>query len=164
MNTFKKILEAKEDITFEKFNAKVTSAFKKHFPNGFIQINQRKSFGDNGDYFVVRFGMIGNPRDNSNGIPENDKMGHTVTIQPNGDGSYVFKSSGRVYTEPKEGSYNAMDSIKTKLGNKSKVTIDKASDVLVKFFPKLSKIMQDNKDIIFGVKQNDIKDKYLIFK
>ena len=92
-------------------------------------------------------------------------MKHGFIMWSLGDsGAWSFKVSGgaKIYINPAEGSYNAMDSIKTKMGNNSKITLAKADVKMTKFFKKLSGLMQDNKDNIFGVK--DIKPKYLIFK
>ncbi len=148
-------------FTPEIFIKTVEASFKKHFPNGYIKFQYKKGFSDD-KYISGVFGMIGNLRDNSNGIPENDKMRHTVMMFENKDGTYSFKGNGKVYINPAEGSYNAMDSIKTKLGNNSKITLEKAAQKLNKFFKKLSGIMQENKDNIYGAETID--KKYMVFK
>lgn len=160
--TFKDLILEKE-LTPQEFIEKVEKAFKKHFPNGFVRFEERNSFGNDGKYISGTFGMIGNPRDNTNGIPENDKMRHTVVMHNSGDNyTYQFKGAGKIYIQPLEGSYNAMDSIKTKLGNNTKITLDKAYIKLEKFFKKLSDLMKEHKNEIYGVE--NINPKYLVFK
>lgn len=157
------IREAEDkEVTPEKkqFIDNVKSTFAKHFPNGYIRLDAKSMFGS--DYLSCSIGMIGNLKDNNNGIPENDKMRHTFVMHGNGDGTYQFKGNGRIYTIPKEGSYNAMDSILTKMGNNSKITLDKAEVKMAKFFKKLSGLMKDNTDKIYGVE--NIDKKYLTFK
>ena len=150
----------KEPMTPEEFSENVMKDFKKHFPNGFISVEKKNMFKE--DYISGVFGMIGNPKDNVNGIPQNDNMRHTFTMYDNGDGTWQFKGNGRLYIEPQPGSFNAMDSVKTKLGNNSKLTLEKAEVKLQKFFVKLVKLMKENKDKIAGV--DKIDKKYLVFK
>jgi len=152
-----------KETGFEGFELAVVSAFKKHFPNGYISVQKRKSLGGDQDHIVGYIGMIGNIKDNSGGYHDNDSMKHTFFMYPTKEeGVYSFKGSGRIYINPAEGSYNAMDSVKTKFGNASKVTLEKAEKKIVKFFDKLSGLMKDNVDNIYRVQ--DIDKKYLIIK
>lgn len=151
------------DMTFDDFEKSVSSSFKKHFPNGYINIQKRQSLGNDGDHIVGYIGMIGDIKDNTGGYHENDKMNHSFFMYPTREpGVFSFKGSGKIYINPAEGSYNAMDSIKTKMGNNSKITLEKADKKLNKFFTKLSGLMKDNIDNIYGIK--DIDKKYLIVK
>ena len=154
------VSEAKEPITKEEFMENVKESFHKHFPNGFINLDGKSAFSS--DLVACSFGMIGNIKDNNNGISQNDKMYHKFMMFANGDGTYKFEGSGRIYINPAEGSYNAMDSVKTKMGNNSKITFEKAEIKMTKFFKKLSGLMKDNVDNIYGV--DKINKKYLVFK
>ena len=148
------------DENIEKFMKEVELNFKKHFPNGLIKIRHSTNLSE---AIICKFGMIGEVKDNVNGYYENDKMQHSFIMHKRADDTWQFKaSSSKIYIKPQEGSYNAMDSIKTKMGNNSKITLDKASIKMSKFFKKLSSLMQENIDIVYGVE--DIKDKYKIFK
>ncbi len=163
--TFKNYIKQniQEDTNKQEFIENVTKSFKKHFPNGFISLSDKSQFGS--DLISGTFGMIGNLKDNTSGIPGNDKMKHSFMMFKNPGTepeTYKFEGQGRIYTNPEKGSFNAMDSIKTKLGNNSKITLEKAQIKLEKFFKKLSGLMKDNKDNIFGVE--DIDKKYLVFK
>jgi hypothetical protein len=154
------LIEDASDITKEEFVENVKEAFHKHFPNGYFDFDF-KGMSDHEAIFL-RIGMIGNPRDNVNGIPENDNMRHTVSMFQDKSGLWSFKSSGGIYVKPAKGSYKAMDLIKTGLGNVSSTTLKKAQIKLEKFFVKLSELMKENKDNINGVEE--INPKYLIFR
>jgi len=160
MKSFRDFITEKEDISIEDFSQNVESVFHKHFPNGFIKVQEKKGFS--GKIISGVIGMIGNPKDNSHGISENDKMRHTFMMFENGDGTWKFEGNGRIYVNPAENSYNAMDSVKTKMGNNSKLTLEKALKKMEKFFKKLSDLMKEHKDDIYGVE--NIDKKYLIFK
>ena len=159
--TFRDLVEASSGMTPDEFSEKVQEAFHKHFPNGYTKIIQGKGLvvGSITGYF----GMIGEVSDNNHGYHDNDKMKHNFVMFPHKDGlTYEFKGSGKIYIKPAEGSYNAMDSIKTGMGNVSSITLEKAFIKLDKFFKKLSDLMEENKDKIYGV--DTIKPKYLVFK
>lgn len=154
-------LNEAEDLSFDSFKESIESAFKKHFPNGYVEVKQSKSFGSDADYINILMGMIGNPKDNTNGIIQNDKMRHTILLYPNKDGnSYSFKGDGRIYIKKLAGSSNSMDSIKTNIGNATSITLKKAQDKILKFIPKLADLMKENIENIAGVDQID--KKYLI--
>jgi len=151
-------------IGINNFIKQVEKDFHSHFPNGYININ----YGTGGltEHISGTFGMIGNLKDNTHGIAGNDKMKHGFIMFPvNKERTlWSFKVSGSscIYIKPAPDSYNAMDRIKTKLGNNSKITLDKAEVKFRKFFKKLSDLMKENKQNIFGVE--DIDKKYLVFK
>ena len=151
------------ETSIEDFISTMEADFKKHFPNGYFGVKYSTNLTDS---IGGTFGMIGNIKDNTGGYHENDKMKHGFVMFPLDAEKTIwsFKVSGgaKVYINPAEGSFNAMDSIKTKMGNNSKITLAKANVKMAKFFKKLSGIMKDNKDNIFGV--DKINKKYLTFK
>jgi hypothetical protein len=158
---FRELFEANE-LSIEEFMESVESNFHKHFPNGFIQLKHGTNLTES---ISGTFGMIGNIKDNNGGYHDNDKMRHTFIMFPvDADKTlWSFKTSiGGIHTNPEEGSYNAMGKIKTKMGNNSKITLAKADIKMAKFFKKLSGLMKDNVDNIYGVEKID--KKYLIFK
>lgn len=160
MKNFKSFIN-ENALSPDEFIEKVQESFLKHFPNGYVKIVTDKGLVKGA--ITAWFGMIGNTKDNTNGIAENDKMRHSFVMFPNKDlSAYEFKGSGRIYINPEEGSHMAMSSIKTGMGNNSSITLDKALIKMEKFFSKLSGLMKDNVDNIYGV--DKIDKKYLIFK
>jgi len=137
--------------------------FHKHFPNGFFNVKLKTNLTT---AISGTFGMIGDIKDNNYGYHGNDPMKHGFIMFPLDKDMTIwsFKVSGgsKVYINPAEDSYNAMDSIKTKMGNNSKITLAKCNIKMAKFFKKLSDIMKENKDNIFGA--DKIDKKYLTFK
>ncbi len=161
---FKDLIIEKEETPkhIQDFINQMDKDFKKHFPNGFFHAKYSTNLTDS---ISGSFGMIGNIKDNVSGYHDNDKMRHSFIMFPNDPEKTVwsFKTSiGNVMTEPEEGSYMVMGSVRTKMGNNSKITLDKANIKMVKFFKKLSGIMKDNVDKIHGV--DKIDKKYLVFK
>lgn len=164
MEKFRDLLEMNEasDMSIEDFMKSVESNFHKHFPNGFINMKHGNNLTES---ISGSFGMIGNIKDNNGGYHDNDKMRHAFIMFPvTADKTlWSFKTSiGGIYTNPEEGSFNAMGSIKTKMGNNSKLTLAKADVKMLKFFKKLSALMKENINNIFGV--DKIDKKYLTFK
>jgi hypothetical protein len=161
MKTFKDYIN-ESTMTVDEFIDSVTNKFHKHFPNGFINLKYSEKFSVS---ISGTFGMIGDIKDQSNKIVQNDKMYHAfiMFLEDEEKGIWSFKtSSSKIYINPAEDSYNAMDSVKTKMGNNSKLTLEKADKKMEKFFKKLSDLMEEHKDEIFGVEKID--KKYLVFK
>jgi hypothetical protein len=162
MKKFSEYIVSEKEITIEEFMDSVEKNFYKHFPNGFINLKYSTNLSVS---ITGTFGMIGDVKDQVNKIVQNDKMYHSfiMFLEDVDAGIWSFKASqSKIYIKPAEGSYNAMDSIKTKMGNNSKITLEKADKKLQKFFKKLSDIMKENKDNIAGVEKID--KKYLVFK
>lgn len=159
--SFREIIEEsmiENDINFDEFKSSIEKTFKKHFPNGLIDIIERKSLGGDNNHFIVYMGLIGNVRDNTSGIAENDPMRHTAFIYPNSDGkSYSFQGEGKIYTKPAPDSYYAMDSVRTKFGNKSKITLKKSAEHINKFIPRLASLAKENIEKIYGIEKVDKK-------
>lgn len=172
MNKFKELIEEnsikeeniilEQEMTPEEFKSSVESSFKKHFPNGYIDVDLNANILSDKQYIRGLIGMIGNPKDNTNSIIQNDKMRHTFSMWALNDTEWSFEGNGKIYITPAEGSYNAMDSIKTGLGNNSKINLAKAEIKLAKFFRKLSDLMKENKDKIYGAESID--KKYMNFR
>lgn len=151
-----------EIMSPEDFIKSVENNFYKHFPNGIIKLTHKLGLG-NTYHISATFGMIGNIKDNNGGYHDNDNMRHAFIMFQSAEDVWSFKTSlGAIYLNPSEGSYNAMDSIRTKMGNNTKITLAKADKKLEKFFKKLVGLMKDNVDNIYGV--DKIDKKYLVFK
>jgi len=155
------MLEASaKDMSIEDFRDSLEKSFYKHFPNGVISI--KDNYGIYKDSILVKFGMIGDESDNLGGYFNNDPMKHSFILEPKGDDIYSFDGDGWINLKPQEGSYRAMDILKTRMTNSSKITLQKTDVKMAKFFKKLSGLMKDNVDEIYGV--DDIDVKYLTFK
>jgi hypothetical protein len=159
MPTFRDLLTENE-MSPEEFKVSVEKAFLKHFPNGFININTNaKTLGAARAMNGV-IGIMGNPKDNSGGYADNDPMRHTFRMHEVDEGVYKFiaiLSGLSVY--PPEGVNLVMTSVKTKMGNASKLTLEKTNVKLTKFFKNLAGIVKDNQDRIYGVEK--MNPKYL---
>ena len=158
MRTFKEYINESEWKVADDFINRVEKLFKKDFPNGYFQGYAKKGLGD--PHIVIRFGLIENLTDVSNTIRENDPMYHTVMMHSNGDfeGSNIELNplQGGLYTNPEEGSYMAMKSVKTKM-RKGKGNLAKHEKMFKTFFPRLKGIVKDNKDNIYGYEKIDKK-------
>jgi len=161
---FKELFESqdpKDPKDTKDFITNIEVAFHKYFPNGYINIKEHTGFSSN--IISGAIGMIGNINDTPHKIAQNDVMYHKfMMFHDKKTGTYKFEGSGRIYITPREGSYNAMDSIKTKMGNNSKITLQKVEVKMDKFFKKLSGLMKEHTDELYNVK--DIKPKYLVFR
>jgi len=149
----------------EKFVANVESYFKKEFPNGWFNGGLRNGLG--ADHIVFSFGMNKEVKV----TPHNDPMYHSVIIQW-GDGfgnqsktleqgaELTLSANGGIHTNPAEGSFMAMDRVKTKLTNVKKGgSLDKFDKKFKTFMPKLRKLFDEHKHNLYRVE--DINPKYL---
>ena len=153
-------LLTESEISASEFIDSLEKNFKNHFPNGYFKSSHNNNLTES---ITIQFGMIGDIKDNSQGYFENDRMRHGFVMFPVSKTEWSFKSSiSWVYINPAKGKNLVMDRILTKMGNNSKITLEKADKKMAKFFKKLSGIMQDNIDNIFDVEK--IEKKYLTFK
>ena len=158
MITFKELISESNNIspedvqTAQDFFDSLEKMFKKEFPNGFFRAQVANRFGSIS--MSIRFGLGHFP----NNIEENDPMLHRIMIHCNvseglADASNMEMSSGgRLYIKPEEGSYLAMQPVKTKLTDVKKGgTLAKFEKKMKSWFPKLRKIFEENKENIHGV-------------
>ena len=126
--------------------------FRKEFPKGFFRARVDNRFGSAS--MAIRFGLGHFP----NNIEENDPILHRIMIHLNTSENFKeadnieFNPSGVIYVNPDEGSYLAMQSVKTKLtAIKKKGTLDKIEKKMKSWFPRLRKIFDENKENLYGV-------------
>ena len=128
--------------------AQIETSFKTQFPKGFITFRNRK--GLSGQIVEMAIGLIGDVNDVSHKIRENDPMFHHWIIFPKGDNMEVSYLQGGLDLHPDAGSYLAIKRIKTGFrqftGDEQKII--KSFD---KFFIKLRKLVDENKDQLFNL-------------
>jgi len=141
----------------EDFCQNLDKEYKKYFPMGFFSCKKQKALS--GDIYNFYFGLIGNPSDVPNKIRQNDPMWHQflIFIDKNDSNKLELSPSvGGISIKPEEGSYKAMDRVKTKL-RKTKGDHTKIEKYLKGWFKKLHGLMKDQKDNVYG----DFPSKYL---
>ena len=131
-------VETPEDVM-----AGIETAFKKSFPNGWIDIEIRNMLGMDSISFTL--GLIGDKSQWGNGIQMNDPMHHTFVVYYK-DGVYEASNSrGRIYLKPDEGTHYAMKGLKTNF-RKSKGSADKVLKAFTTWFPRLKTLVKDNEE------------------
>lgn len=128
----------------------IEETFKTYFPNGYVHTHYSTNISD---VIYVSIGLIGDIDWVTNNIRHNDPMLHSFCVFINSDGKYEARiSHGSLKVKPEPGSYLAMDSVKTPwrktMGDGVKVL--KAFD---RFFGRLVKIVDDEKDNIYDVEK-----------
>jgi len=147
----------------DEFISKVKNSFLSHFPNGYFYGKAENGLGS--PIITFSFGLISDINDESHKIRENDPISQLVMIHTKGDFNAdnlkmnVLK--GRLNLKPETGSYMAMQGLKTGLKNMNSGSLDKIYKSLDSFFPKLVKLVQDNKDNFY---KQDIPSKYFNIK
>ena len=126
MKDFKTHLkEQAQSYGFGDLHANLEKVFYKHFPNSYMRFSS-PCLGDKDSMFFLNFTLL-YPGDYPNNISENDPMGHMFDIKRKGESLVLTKNRGRIMTNPKEGSYMAMDSVKVPFrkatGNDKKITL-----------------------------------------
>jgi len=159
MKTYSQLSEEITAQDADKLSAQIADSFSKHFPNGYVSSSAGKSIGSM--VISVSIGMIKDINDVSNKIRMNDPMSHKFLIHIEGDKYEAVGLQGGLSIEPEEGSYMAMGRVKTPwrktLGDSTKVL--KAFET---FFTRLTKIVKDNEDNVYG--RSRINDKYFKVK
>lgn len=157
----------KTQEVFAPYIEQIEKDFYKVFPNGFINIGIERVVGS--PYLYIGFGLIGDKKDQSHGIVENDPMHHKMIGHFASNDYYAEHSidekielesliSG-IMVEPTE-KYLAMSRVKTSF-RKSTAPIAKQVPKLKKYFSEIGQLVLDNKDKLY---KKDIKEKYLDIK
>jgi hypothetical protein len=147
-------LTPEDEKIAEGFFSNLEDMFKKEFPNGFFRAQVSNSFGSIS--MAIRFGLGHFP----NNIEENDPMLHRIMIHCNVKEGLAeaenmeLSPNGRLYIKPEEGSYLAMQPVKTKLtAVKKGGNIPKFEKKMKTWFPRLRKVFEENKEDIYGVEK-----------
>lgn len=146
-------LMTKEINKAEEFVTKVKEAYLKEFPNGWIRGGIESGLGK---YICFTTGI--QPKEKiSNKIEHNDParqvfMIHECFIHRNTDElkekvTVELACGGSVYIKPDEGSYYAYCTVKFGFRKKTG-DIDKIYDHFVKYFKKMRKVVDENRDNI----------------
>lgn len=161
-------LEATREL-FAPYIEQIKKDFYEVFPRGFINAGIRQSIGS--PHLYIGFGLIGDIKDQSHRIVENDPMHHKMIgffsdsdyyAEPGLDDKIELTSliSG-IMIEPPKDSYLAMGRVKTPF-RKSTMSIEKQVPKLKKYFSKIGQLVLDNKDNLY---KKDIDTlKYLSLK
>ena len=142
----------------EAFVQRTEDNFLKNFKNGFIKSRMYKGIGGT-NLITFDFGLIANLNDVSHRIRENDPMYHSVMIHCGDlyEKNEMEALQSGISTNPPEGSYYAMTSVKTKL-RKTKGDLKKLEKTLNTFFGRLKILMKDNQGNLYA----DVEDKYFV--
>ena len=130
------------------FTDQIESSFKNQFPKGYVRAYLDQ--GLSGYQYHIAIGLIGDLNDVSMKIRQNDPMFHQWLIFLDGDKMEASFLQGGLDLHPDHGSYLAIKRLKTGFrqftGDEKKAI--KAFD---KFFIKLRKLVDDNKDQLFNL-------------
>lgn len=144
---FKQELSELSESSDKDLLESIEALHKKSFPKGWFKGRVSKGLGG-GHTISFSFGIV--PENEvPNKITDNDPGIHQFVIHIKDDEYEAKFLRGGVYTVPEEGVNLAMQKIKTKF-RKSKGSYDKVLKAFTTFFPKMKKIVDDNKDIIYG--------------
>jgi hypothetical protein len=144
MKTFKQHLNEGTD---KEMLAAIEALHKKAFPKGWFKGNVKNGLGG-GHTISFSFGIV--PENEvPNKILDNDPGIHQFVVHIKEDEYEAKFLRGGVYIVPEEGVNLAMQKVKTKF-RKSKGSYDKVLKGFATWFPKMKKIVTDNKDNIYG--------------
>jgi hypothetical protein len=138
---FKELFEGTEN-----FCKNLENEYKKYFPKGYFKCVKTTSLSS--DIYKYQFGMVGDEKDVASGIRQNDPMWHSGLIFINKDNLELSPSQGGIAINPPEGSYLAMQKVKTKM-RKTKGDHAKIEKYLKNFFKKLHGILKENQDNLY---------------
>jgi hypothetical protein len=158
--SFKELfVEATETLDCQK----IEKSFKKYFPKGFFKCKRQKSFGGNEVYYY-KFGMIGNERDQSHGIIDNDPIYHGGVIfvneTPDGETYELSPSRGGLSVNPDDPRM-AMKTIKTKM-RKTKGDAKKIEKYFDTVFKRIYDLVKENQDNFYWTGDPKVLDKYKV--
>lgn len=145
MKNFKQFINEKEMTSTDMGNA-IQKNFRKQFPKGWIIV--RAGAGISKDTVSVTLGLIGDKKELTSGILENDPMFHSWLLFKDPKGWSAEITQGRLSVNPPEGTHYAMGSVKTKW-RKTAGDENKMINTFATFFQKLKKIVKDNEDEIY---------------
>ena len=131
----------------------IESSFKKHFPNGYINIYNRDQEKVDIQFYI---GLIGNKNDINNGIRENDPMHHLFVIRQKEDKLIADMLFGGLSCKPTNPLY-AMDNVKTKF-RKTTGDSNKICTTYDKWFKKLKELVIEQGSNIYKA---EVYQKYI---
>ena len=155
------ISEAKEETDIEiknKLVADIEKEFKSQFPNAWFFGSVRAGLGL--PHVSIDFGFVNKSELTSN-ILDNDPVHHSFMFHDEGSGKFnAVRLRGGISINPPEGSYLAMDTVKTKF---RKTTGDdkRILKTFKTFFKRLKVLVKDNEQNIYQRKK--YSDKYFRF-
>lgn len=132
----------------------IQKSFDKQFPNAWSIIRVQKLIGE---VITVTFGLV-DKSELTSGILENDPVFHSFIIHIEGDDKYeaAVNSSG-ISINPPEGSYYAMERVKTKF-RKTKGDSKRIVKTFDTFFKRLKVLVKANEANIY--QRQNYSDKY----
>jgi hypothetical protein len=139
-------------MELSQFNQKLEQSFKKYFPHGYFYISKSALFDENNPTYFYRIGLIGETKDCSMHIRENDPMNsifelNGLTIDTiTGVGLYCTPDK----SNPKE-KYNAMSFRKAGFRKATKKNLEEVLNYMDKFFMKLRQFVDENGKDIYHV-------------
>lgn len=146
------VSEAKEPLTVEQFKKRVVEAYLKLFPDAWIYVNIKHILGVN---LGISFG-IQNKKYHTNKIIDNDPSYHSILIQDIVDENTFqekieidLNRGGSMSVKPIGKSFYAFERIKFGWRKKT-ATPEKVIEHLIKYFGKMRKVIDDNKDRLEG--------------
>lgn len=130
----------------------IQNEFTEYFPKGWM--NLTNGCLGTGTVFVT-FGMLSTDLV-PNSIKQNDPCYNMVRFDLEADGTYTVEyCNGGLMVEPAEGSYLAMEHIKTRLRKRSGLTYEQLVKYLSKYFAKTRATVLQNLDAIYHADRYD---------
>lgn len=146
--------DIQDGVPFPELAEQLQNVYMKHFPKGRI-IVRKQALGDEG-FYVTTF-LIGEQKDQSNGIWDNDPLLHTFGFEGIGNDQFEFtRLRGRLSVNPPEGSHLAMSSLKIAF-RKTKGDAKKVVTNFEKYVQKMKKLVKDSGDDVYGRDRYDNK-------
>jgi hypothetical protein len=147
-------------MELQEFNEKLEQTFKKYFPHGYFHTSKSALFDEDGPTFFYRIGLIGNTRDCSNNIRENDPMNSIFKINgftiDNITGFGIYCTPDR--NNPKE-KYLAMTRRKMNFRKTTKKNLEEVLKYMDKVFQSARQFINENAKDIYHV--NEYPEHYI---
>lgn len=125
----------------------IEALYKKKFPMGWMNIVARHSFGE--DVISMKFGLVADKKELTSGYFENDPLKQGFIVRPGKKGWESQQTLGWIAINPAEGSYNAMDSVKTKF-RKTNADTAKTLKAFDKYFTTLKGLVKEHESNIYN--------------
>jgi hypothetical protein len=145
-------------MNLEEFNQKLELTYKKYFPHGYFFTSKSAMFEEKNPTYFYRIGLIGDTKDCSFNIRENDP-GNAI-LKLNGFTIDTITGIG-IYCTPdkskEEEKYLAMSYRKAGFRKATKKSYEEVLIYMDKFFQKYRQFINDNAKDIYQVSEYDIK-------
>lgn len=151
INKIEMVLENENENNDKEIIEGIKIVFNKYFPNGWIFQQKISS-----DTISFSFGIIGDKKELSSGILDNDPVHHKFIIRKEKMGWEVENLIGSIAINPTEQS-SAISSVKTKF-RKTKGNTKKIINTFDRWFGKLKSLIKDNEENIY--QRSKYSDKY----